>query len=288
MYSYRVAGHNFCLSHSVEQAETLATKDESVCKFDLFDYHSFPGDVSSRLVCCIEGWVVNADRHMEVYNTDGGMLVKIEGSDEFLITPHGEAIYKRNFHIDLTTLERDVILGPILVLALALGGTWSLHASAALFQKSVIAFLGESGQGKSTLASYLSKNSNWNLVADDILPVKMIANEVNALPHFPQLKLPVDAQPGPGLPEQLLLNTMCVLKSAEPDANPDLKLLPPNQAIQVLLRHTAGTRMFTPEMLGQHLHFCAQAVKKIPVYELAYPHRRNALPTVMKLLESIC
>jgi hypothetical protein len=157
-----------------------------------------------------------------------------------------------------------------------------------MYQNTTIAFVGESGQGKSTLAAYLSTSSNWHLVADDILPVRMNAGGVNALPHFPQLKLPIEAQPGPGLPEHLPLTKLCVLTSAGQDTMPELRLLPPNLAIQALLRHIAGTRMFTPEMLGKHLSFCSLAASQVSVYELTYPHRKDILPRVKELLENLC
>jgi hypothetical protein len=188
----------------------------------------------------------------------------------------------------LSGLDQEILLGPALVLALALRDIWSFHASAAMFKQKTFVVLGESGQGKSTLAAYLSKNSDWNLVADDILPTKLIADEVSVLPHFPQLKLPANAQPGANLPECLPLAKVCVLKSVAQDAIPELELLPPGLAVQMFLRHTAGTRMFTPEMLGQHLSFCSRAASRVPVYQLSYPHRRDALPQVKELLESIC
>ncbi len=232
-------------------------------------------------------WVGGAQRIVEAYNMPRGILLKVEGGGEFFIPPDGETIGKSNPPKDeLNQLDREIILGPVLVLALALRGAWSLHASAAVFRENVIVFLGESGWGKSTLAAYLSQIAGWRLVADDILPVDIDANTVNALPHFPQLKLPPDAQPGPGLPEKLPLAKVCLLTPTEGD--PELQMLPTNQAVQVLLSHTAGTRLFTPELLSKHLDFCAHAAGFLNVYRLAYPKRGEALPVVRKLLEGIC
>ena len=111
---------------------------------------------------------------------------------------------------------------------------------------------------------------------------------VDVLPRFPQLKLSREAQPGAGLPEHLPLNKTVALTPAGPDAVPELHLLPPSLAIQMLLRHTAGTRMFAPEMLGRHLSFCSLAAGQVPVYRLSYPHRKDALPRIKELLESLC
>jgi ABC-type glutathione transport system ATPase component len=173
-------------------------------------------------------------------------------------------------------------------LALALRGVWSLHASAVMYKENVIVFLGESGQGKSTLAAYLSQNIDWRLVADDILPTQMDLNTVNVLPHFPQLKLPINAQPGVDLPERLPLKTICVLTQAEVNQMPELQKISTAQTVQALLGHIAGTRMFNAELLASHLEFSTQVAKQIPAYRLIHPHRRDTLPLVKDFLEKIC
>ena len=175
-----------------------------------------------------------------------------------------------------------------MVMALAFRGGWGMHASAAMYKENVIVYLGESGQGKSTLAAYLSQSAGWRMVADDILPVKMDANGVRVLPHFPQLKLPLDAQPGIGLPEHLPLKYICVLTHAEPDQMPELQILSTAQTVKALLSHIAGTRMFDSMLLAKHLEFSAQAGKQIPAYRLIHPHRRDTLPLVREFLEKIC
>ncbi|HEX2997805.1 MAG TPA: hypothetical protein VHP14_23480 [Anaerolineales bacterium] len=225
---------------------------------------------------------------MDIYQTPQGMLIHVHDCGNYLVSELDNTLCLQLGSAEWNQWDRDFFLGPGLVLALALRAVWSLHASAAMFKQKTVVFLGESGTGKSTLAAYLSKISNWNLVADDILPVEMIANEIRVLPHFPQLKLSMNTQPGAGLPERLPLDKVCVMKLVTQDAAPELELLPPSLAVQMLLRHTAGTRMFTPEMLGQHLSFCSQAASRIPVYQLSYPHRKGALPQVQELLEKIC
>lgn len=285
---YRLAGQDFFLSHPVAPIEPFEIRDRTACRADSFVFDSLPEADSPNLVSRTIGWVAGAQRIVEVFDTSHGLLLNIEGVGEFSIAPHGEMISKRSFSDDLTALDRNVILGPVLVLALALRNIWSLHASAAMFVENVIVFLGESGQGKSTLAAYLSKNLGWCLVADDILPVRINIDGVNILPHFPQLKLPMEAQPGPGLPEHLPLTKLCVLTPAAQDTMPELQLLPSNLAIQALLRHTAGTRMFTPELLGKHLSFCSLVASQVSMYQLSYPHRKDALPRVKELLENLC
>ncbi|HET7145385.1 MAG TPA: hypothetical protein VFI68_15295, partial [Anaerolineales bacterium] len=130
--------------------------------------------------------------------------------------------------------------------------------------------------------------AGWRLVADDILPVKIDPSGVSVLPRFPQLKLPMDAQPGVDLPEQLPLNTIVVLAQAEASQMPELDKLSTAQTVQSLLSHIAGTRMFNASLLTKHLEFSAQAAKQISAYQLIHPHRRDTLPIVREFLEKIC
>jgi hypothetical protein len=79
-----------------------------------------------------------------------------------------------------------------------------------------VAFVVESGQGKSTLAAFLGNGDDpaWHQLADDLLPVTLVPDspDVTALPHFPQLKLPVHTQPALGMPEQMPLAAVYVLE----------------------------------------------------------------------------
>jgi hypothetical protein len=243
------------------------------------------------LSCQIVGWVAGADRQVQTWSAPPGILMKVEGGSDFYFGPGGQEILCASQVQDSETLsetDRQILLGPVIVLALALRGTWSLHASAVLFRDQVIAFLGESGQGKSTLAAYLAGQPDWQLVADDILPVAPGSEGLEAKPRFPQLKLPPEAQPGPHLPESLPLQRICVLAEARPEEQPELELLPASQAAQVLVSHTAGTRLFEPKLLAEHLQFCARAATQVRVYRLKYPRRRETLPEIKELLEAIC
>ncbi len=252
-----------------------------------------PSSETGNISCHTTGWLGNAKRHVETWSAPPGLLLKVSGGSDFYIGPGGETIVRvedaQDGHdrIPLSALDREILLGPALVLALSMRGSWSLHASAARFRGQTTVFLGESGRGKSTLAAYLD-SSGWQRVADDILPATLEPDGVRVWPRFPQLKLPPDRQPGLSLPEQLPLDRICVLENAAVDAAPELQLLPPGRAVRELIRHTAGTRLLGPALLAKHLAFCAGAAGRVPVYRLAYPHREAALPEIGTLLENPC
>ena len=98
----------------------------------------------------------------------------------------------------------------------------------------------------------------------------------------------MDEQPGFSLPEQIPISKICVLSDARPEEEPGLQRLPSILAVQAYLGHTAGTRLFSADLLAKHLSFCSQAAGQVPVFQLTYPHLREALPIVKRLLENLC
>jgi hypothetical protein len=291
MMHYCIAGQEFYFSQWVPELAAFEINGMDQGTAEKAASFIPPSILKNELISQTVGWVAGAQRAVETWSASPGLLVRVAGGSDFAIGLDGMEIRcasQGQGDNELNEIDRQILLGPVLVLALALRGSWSMHASAAIFNDNLVLFLGESGQGKSTLAGYLASETGWRLVADDILPVTISSDGVLAWPHFPQLKLPVDKQPGPSLPEPLSISKVCVLTEAKLYDMPALKRLSSTQAIQMYLGHTAGTRLFDPEMLKKHLVFCSQAAEKTPVYRLIYPHRWESLRVVRELLESVC
>jgi hypothetical protein len=286
MVVYHLAGQDFISLHSLAGLEPYKSKKT------IHDFRSFPivppnaGDL--KCITQAKGWIGGGLHDVEMYHSEGAICFRVEDVGDFFIDLHTGVMGRPDAPAGLEQIESEVLSGPVLVHALALRGLWSFHAGAGLCKAKTIAFLGESGMGKSTLAAYLSQHAGWRLVADDILPVTGRPDGLAAYPHFPQLKLSPSAQPGVGLPERLPLDMIFELSPVASDALPEFKQLPLEQAVRVLLSHTAGTRLFDDTLLEAHLAFCAQAVESTPVYRLKYPHSRDALPKVKDMLESLC
>ena len=71
----------------------------------------------------------------------------------------------------LPELVRSIIIGPVIALALELGGFLCLHGSAVTIESRAIAFLGPKHFGKSTLATALT-TAGARLLGDDLLVVR--------------------------------------------------------------------------------------------------------------------
>jgi hypothetical protein len=295
MIEYRIAGQDFhfsCPVPEMDPFETQGTAEQAVPfvppAFLKKRHANSLNDLP--LLSQSVGWVAGADRLVKLFEISAGYLIQVAGCGDYFIAPHGETISKAGQPgelSELSDLDRQVITGPALVLALALRRVWSLHASAARYKEKVFVFLGESGQGKSTLAAYLA-TAGWQLVSDDILPVTCDSSGMLAWPHFPQLKIPAASQPGPHLPESLPLATICLLLPAGNEESPEMGPISVGETVKALLAHTAGARLFTPELLSRHLDFCTRSASRVTACRLTYPHRREALPVIQEILENTC
>jgi hypothetical protein len=236
------------------------------------------------------GWVGGRWMQVECRYNHPDYDLNVEGSSHFLVCEGGKAVVRIRGEGDPSSvdiLDWEVLHGPVLVLALAMQGIWCLHASSVARDGHSTIFLGDSGDGKSTLAAYLDGQLQpaWQRIADDILPVTLVDGTLEARPGFPQLKLPLKAQPAFQVPASLTAERIFVLHQVAKTARPEVKPLAPRQAAQELLRHTAGARLFAPDLLARHLGFCGQIAGKVPVYRLEYPHTIDALGQVKNLLE---
>lgn len=293
MKQYRIAGQEFTFLQPVTELEPFeitekqGTADKAVPCFnpgasEQGGHHPLPSPT-----CQTTGWVAGEMRQVKVYEQSTGTTIVVEKGGTFCITRDGHTIGKADDQGVMTPLDFEVMAGSVFTLALAMRGVWSLHASAAIHQGNLIVILGESGEGKSTLAAYLDE-SGWQRAADDILPVVSGEDGLMAYPHYPQLKLGPQAQPWLKLPEQLPVHTICLLSPADPGGAPALVRLSASDAAKVLLSHSAGTRLLGKELLRDHLAFGTHAARQTACYRLSYPHRREALPQVRELLEELC
>lgn len=291
MVGYCIAGHDLDLSLHVPELGSLKTSHNDI------NPTSKPDVYPQKTKRCVEGLINGKLHQVEIRSVPSGILLKVIGGGKFHISTDGRQVTHLNSFVEnsnqskvlLNALDKNTLLGPVLIMALALRGTWCLHASAVQFFEKVIVFLGESGQGKSTLASYLTKNeTEWRLVADDILPVTMEKENLHARPRFPQLKLAENSQPWEQLPEKLEISRLCILTPAEGNQSPKLTSLSQGSAIQKLISHTAGSRLFDPGLMEKHLQFCARTAKQVQVSQLFYPHSMQVLPRVKQLLENTC
>lgn len=136
------------------------------------------------------------------------------------------------------------LLGVPLAMLLHQRGILVLHASAVAIDDEVVAFVGDSGQGKSTTTGALHKRGH-DLITDDILAVDLTTEQAIALPSYPQMRL---------LPES------AVSLGNNPEALP--RIFPEGEKRSRLLSEG----------------FCNVPLPLKQIYVLAYGEKRQVLP----------
>lgn len=234
-----------------------------------------------------DGWGLIADRQRRVvcHASATGIRLAVEGIATYWISPDGGRIAEVEVDTQAAPDTRAVAaLGAPLILALARRGTFCIHASAATFDDKLVAFIGESGAGKSTLARFLDAEggARWRRIIDDTLPLAPIGADIaQALPHFPQLKMPDALQPSRLVPERMPLRAIYVLGSgSEVNAAP----IRPGVATLALAGNTVAGRLFGRSLLGRHLNYCADLATRLSVRHLSYPRELDRLPAVRDAL----
>jgi hypothetical protein len=179
---------------------------------------------------------------------------------------------------------RLFILGPVMAVVLHQWGYLILHASAVSVEGRVVAFLGGSGWGKSTMAAALQARGH-RLVADDIVAVDFdLEGQPQAYAGFPQLKLWPESAAALGESlenldqlhpdfEKRALRTLEgfshestplglvyeLARSDEPEAV--IETLQPQEALMTLVRHTFVARLLQRTgTAAEHFRQCGRLV----------------------------
>lgn len=132
------------------------------------------------------------DPHLQIHVQEEWFCLRYPGVAEFFVRSPDRILFRRLSDVS-SDLLASLLKGPAFSVLLELRGTICLHASAVRVGQGVVGFLGNSGQGKSTLAAEFVSHG-FPLVTDDVLPVELEQNDNRVWPSFPELKLmPRDA-----------------------------------------------------------------------------------------------
>ncbi len=124
---------------------------------------------------------------MQIFNSDFFFL-DLKNHAKFLVTQtKGET----NIHVELLKdhdwpIVKSWLFGSVLTAALQMNNRFAIHASAVLKDDQLYLFCGQSGIGKSTIASQLH-TKGYPLFSDD--KCVLFWNEENVLQSFPSLKI---------------------------------------------------------------------------------------------------
>jgi len=224
---------------------------------------------------------------------------------EFFIYDGKEIIIEPVKGID-DSLLRTVVLGPVFCVLLRQRGLLVLHASCININNNGIAFMGSSGWGKSTLATAFH-TKGYDVLTDDVLPIKVEKNQAIVYPSYPQFKLCPDAATSLGKDIQQLFpvsnnsfkvayqvdqgfqqNPILLQKIYVLDKGSEHKItrLKPQEAFVELVRHTRGMKSVTEQQFfTEHLHLCSELIKNISFCRFTRKPSLTDLPLLINLIE---
>lgn len=197
------------------------------------------------------------------------------------------------------------LVGPVMALLLYQRNHLVLHASAVSMNGHGIAFLGDSGAGKSSIAAaFLARG--YKLVVDDIVSVDIDLGDAWAEAGFPYIKLSDEAKDTLALkPEQLVfmdlvdgkasyflkhlasgervrLLDICVIQFGEEVV---LERYSSQQALFQLMRYSIPSSMVKVNHVA-HFERCVELVKHTQIYGLVRPESLAELARLVDVVET--
>ena len=202
------------------------------------------------------------------------------------------------WHVDRSSAQVEVIdpapdaqaaalalEGPVHLHVLAERGVHVLHASAiASPDGRLVALTAPSGSGKSTFAAF-ARALGRERAADDLLPLTQAPDGgFVARPHFAQPKLPAEQQYPLDAPDERPLAALVRLERGDVAGWTPLSA---RAAMELALRSTVATRVYSKAALAAHLGFCqrfgvAVGEGQIACGVLTVPHRPEAIESAVR------
>ena len=244
-----------------------------------------------------EDCVVRVSKKAICYDWKDFGKVLVRNGNEVLIDPQA-GVEREEFS--------PFITGAILAILLNQRGILVLHASAVAIHGEAVAFLGDKGAGKSTLAAFLQKRGH-DLITDDLVPIIFGDDKVQTAPGYPRIKLRADSIKSVGLDWDTLPNVSKFIDkrsyqcfdgfSAKPvnlsriyvlveDSAIEISRLEPAEAFIEITRHTyLGRYLQATGQTAEHFQQCKAMISAVPIFSLKRPHDHKMLSEVASEIE---
>jgi hypothetical protein len=234
-------------------------------------------------------------------------LLSWEGAGAFLVRHGREIVVDARPDADPRFIAH-LIAGPALAVVLHQRGRLVLHASAVSVGGEIVAFLGHSGCGKSTVAAALHARG-CTLVTDDVLATDATAETPVGYPGFPGVKLwpgviDVIKELNDAFEPQSALHPQIDKRAYGAGRNFSTQPLPfrrlytlsegaearveeiePRAALVEMIRHTFTARVLTSAQTAPHFTQCARLASKVRARRLVSPRSPSELVALAELIE---
>jgi hypothetical protein len=237
---------------------------------------------------------------------NGSSYARWEGVGEFLVSRDGRCVTCARFTDALESFQ-VYLLGHALSFALVKNGFEPLHATCVVVDGQALAFVGDSGFGKSSLAASFLEVGHL-LLTDDLLMLRKSGEGFAAYPGPPRIKLfpematrflgePVNNIPMNSGTRKLIIPLDGGRACASPvplrivyalgppsdragESSVRIEPLSPRKSFLAILSNTFNYVILDPSRLQRQFAETARLATVIPVKQLSYPRRVSSLSAV--------
>ena len=242
------------------------------------------------------------------YRLDSGYLLRFPDLADFEVSRNGRTTTAWPVPGVLPGTVEHLHLNQVLPLALSRQGRLMLHASAVAFDGIGIAFTGESGRGKSTLAASFA-TTGARFLTDDGLQLGWLDGQCQIKPSHPSVRLWEDSQEA--LIQQavelapaveyttkarlLAGDTMVFCDQPQPlkriyflgegvASSLMIEVVRPAEALVELVRHSFLLDIEEKELLAWHFDELVRLAELSIYYRIDYPRRYEDLPNIREAI----
>jgi hypothetical protein len=247
-------------------------------------------------------------KSLESFKSDGGhhFVGEVPGVATFAVLEGKQILVAPLPGVD-DALLNTFIVGPILAVLLRQRGLLVLHASSAVVDDVAIAFLGNSGAGKSTMAQAFHSHG-YPVMTDDVMVVQLGGDEPMVLPGYPLIKLWPESASATGYEPNSLprihgsstkrshqltsgfgqtafpLKRIYILDRGEAHRIVDLSA---PEACIALIQHSRATMLLTDSKFrAKNFRDCTWMAENLPVARFERKPALSELSALVKLIEA--
>ena len=245
----------------------------------------------------------------EFHRSGDGYLLRFPDLADFEVSADGKEVVAYPASEDDDATVEHLYINQMVPLALSRQGQPTFHASVVTVPGGVVAFLGQSGMGKSTLAASFALNGS-SFLSDDALLVEESDSGCVVQPSHPSIRLwedsveqLVDASSSTSIPisystKARLLAGDALTYSSKPKRLLAAYVLESNDAAKVAIdtlsgldRHMAWVNnsflldIEDPELLKQHFDWTHRISSAVPTFALDYTRDYGILPDVRNAVQ---
>lgn len=237
-----------------------------------------------------------------VYSS-GAAAVYWKDHFDFVVSGDGRQVLWRRLADVTDEVVVTYLLGQALSFCLLARGVEPLHATSVVVNGTAIAFLGDSGYGKSTLAAALLERG-YRLLTDDVLVVRFDGTRAMAYPSLARIKLTPESADAvlrgrdsvpmnrftvkrifPLLDEECAshaapLRAMYVIAEKADDAALTIRPLGGSAQFLSVIQNTFNDSVLHLSRVKRQFFFARRLVGIVPIKALSYPRDLALLPAI--------